>query len=230
MNSIGKMLRQAREERGYTQSQIADSTRILVQIIKGLEEEDFSSIVAPIYGRGFVKLYAEVVGLDPKECIDAFMEAYNRKPAKVDAPPEGIQIEAEINEEPPIKRAFEQDLPPLGEPEIDNQTKEVAPTPLQTKASLAGRYVAPVTRNLPKKQFPIPPYIWRLALVIAATIAIIWAVTITLKALYRATCTETNNEPSEIVQQASPTENENALPPQPQQERKVEKLPDFYID
>jgi cytoskeletal protein RodZ len=74
MIEFGKTLRTAREAKGITVSQIAEKTHMLVQIVEGLENENFEKIAAPIYGRGFVKLYCEAVGLNPKPMIEEFME------------------------------------------------------------------------------------------------------------------------------------------------------------
>lgn len=82
MMEFGKTLRAAREAKGYTVSQLAEVTHLLPQIVEGLENEDFSRIVAPIYGRGFVKLYCEAVGLEAKPMVDAFMAAFTGKPAE----------------------------------------------------------------------------------------------------------------------------------------------------
>lgn len=77
MIPFGKTLRDAREAKGISISQIAEATHMLSSIVQDLENEDFTRIVAPIYGRGFVKLYCEVVGLDPKPLVAEFMEIYN---------------------------------------------------------------------------------------------------------------------------------------------------------
>ena len=77
MIEFGKTLRDARESKGYTISQIAELTHLKSTIVEQLENEDFSSIAAPIYGRGFVKLYCETVGLDPKPLINEFMAIMN---------------------------------------------------------------------------------------------------------------------------------------------------------
>ena len=77
MIEFGKTLREAREAKGITISQIAETTHMMATIVRNLEEEDFSKIVAPIYGRGFVKLYCEAVGLDAKPLVDEFMAIYN---------------------------------------------------------------------------------------------------------------------------------------------------------
>ena len=81
MSSLGNILRQAREAKGLTQSQVASQTRILVQIIDDIENEDFHRIAAPIYGRGFVRLYAECVDLDPQPLIREFMDIYEGRRA-----------------------------------------------------------------------------------------------------------------------------------------------------
>lgn len=76
--SLGSTLRTARESHGLTTSELAARTHMLVQIVEGLENEDFRRIPAPIYGRGFVKLYCEAVGLDPKPLQVEFMDLFNR--------------------------------------------------------------------------------------------------------------------------------------------------------
>ena len=82
--SLGNTLRAAREACGITTSELAARTHMLVQIVEGLENEDFRRIPAPIYGRGFIKLYCEAVNIDPKPLQAEFMELFNK--AK-DAPP-----------------------------------------------------------------------------------------------------------------------------------------------
>ena len=74
---FGNTLKAAREAKGLTCAQLAEKTRLMPGIVEDLENENFSRIAAPIYGRGFVKLYCEVVGLDPKPMQLEFMEIYN---------------------------------------------------------------------------------------------------------------------------------------------------------
>ena len=77
MIEFGKTLRAAREAKGYTIGQIAEVTRLMPSMVDDLEKENFSRIAAPIYGRGFVKLYCEAVGLDPKPLVAEFMEIFS---------------------------------------------------------------------------------------------------------------------------------------------------------
>ena len=84
MIEFGNTLRQAREQKGLTTKQVAETTHMMVQLVEDLENERFSRIAAPIYGRGFVKLYCEAVGLDPKPLVSEFMEIFNgNRPATI---------------------------------------------------------------------------------------------------------------------------------------------------
>jgi len=87
--SLGQTLKQAREAKGQTISQVADATRMMVQVVEDLEREDFRRVAAPIYGRGFIKLYAEHLELDPVPLIQEFMEIYtgSRPPQVLRRPP-----------------------------------------------------------------------------------------------------------------------------------------------
>ena len=107
--SFGETLRAAREAKGLTTSQIASKTRMLVQIVEEMENEDFHRIAAPIYGRGFVKLYAECVDLDPLPLVKEFMDIYEGRRAPivrtrdvpVQAPPPAPEPVPEPIPEPP---------------------------------------------------------------------------------------------------------------------------------
>ena len=75
--SLGESLRAARLAAGYSIEQVAAKTRMLPKIVQELENDDFHSISTSLYGRGFVKLYAECVGLDPAPLDEAFLAEYN---------------------------------------------------------------------------------------------------------------------------------------------------------
>lgn len=81
MSSFGETLKAAREAKGLTCSQVAAQTHMLVQIVEEMEREDFHRIPAPIYGRGFVRLFADCVGLDPIPLVREFMDIYEGRRA-----------------------------------------------------------------------------------------------------------------------------------------------------
>jgi transcriptional regulator with XRE-family HTH domain len=77
---LGQTLREARQKHNLTASQVAAGTRMKVQIVEDLEREEFAKIAAPIYGKGFIKLYAEYVGLDAKPLIEEYVARFVSPP------------------------------------------------------------------------------------------------------------------------------------------------------
>jgi transcriptional regulator with XRE-family HTH domain len=71
---LGKTLRERRERLGLTASQVAAATKMKVQTLEAIEREDFSKIAAPIYGKGFIKLYAEQLGLDWRPLVEEYYD------------------------------------------------------------------------------------------------------------------------------------------------------------
>jgi cytoskeletal protein RodZ len=64
MSEIGKALKSARIEKGYTLDDLQQITKIQKKYLIAIEEEDFSVLPGDFYVRAFIKQYAETVGLD----------------------------------------------------------------------------------------------------------------------------------------------------------------------
>lgn len=75
MESVGSQLRQARVDRGLTIEDVAESTKITRGTLAAIEAGDEASLPAPVYFRGFVRAFAECVGLDPRKLLQAIDEA-----------------------------------------------------------------------------------------------------------------------------------------------------------
>lgn len=75
--ALGKILKEAREARGLSIFEVAEATRMMVQMVEELENEDFHRIAAPIYGKGFIRLYAEYVGVESRPLTDEFLALYS---------------------------------------------------------------------------------------------------------------------------------------------------------
>jgi transcriptional regulator with XRE-family HTH domain len=73
---LGQRLRAAREKKGASRSEAAEATRMKVQMIEEIEGNDFSHIPATVYGKGFIRMYAEYLGLDPVPLIQEYSEHY----------------------------------------------------------------------------------------------------------------------------------------------------------
>jgi cytoskeleton protein RodZ len=65
--SIGARLRSARERTGLTPLQAAERLHLDQDVIEALESETFESLGPPVYVRGHLKRYAELVGEQPAE-------------------------------------------------------------------------------------------------------------------------------------------------------------------
>lgn len=72
MFEIGNSLREARERQGRTFPDLERTTQIRSRYLKAIEDEDFSAIPALAYTRGFLRVYAEELGLDGQLYIDEF--------------------------------------------------------------------------------------------------------------------------------------------------------------
>ena len=73
METIGQVLKAARVKKGVNPSQAGAATRIKIQHIEEMERDDFSRMAAPAYAKGFIKLYAEYLGLDPAPLIHLYV-------------------------------------------------------------------------------------------------------------------------------------------------------------
>ncbi|MDP1713277.1 MAG: DUF4115 domain-containing protein [Anaerolineales bacterium] len=97
--SIGQRLKQMREARYLTLEKASDDTRIRVIFLQALEADDYSVIPSAAQGRGFLRNYAEYLGLNMDEMI-ADIQKNAPAPAEVSGPlPQVNLVETEI---PPL--------------------------------------------------------------------------------------------------------------------------------
>jgi cytoskeleton protein RodZ len=69
MKSLGEFLRTERQARGITLEQISADTRISMDMLRAIEQGNVEQLPAPVLIKGFLKAYAEKIGLDPEEVI-----------------------------------------------------------------------------------------------------------------------------------------------------------------
>lgn len=67
--TLGEKLREAREERGISVSEVAEQTRISPLYIKAIENDDYKPLPGGIFNKGFVRSYARYVGFDEEEAL-----------------------------------------------------------------------------------------------------------------------------------------------------------------
>jgi cytoskeleton protein RodZ len=76
MAMLGETLKAARERMGASTSQAAAATRIKVQHIEAMEAGQFQRIPAPTYAKGFIRMYAQYLGLDPAALVKEYVERH----------------------------------------------------------------------------------------------------------------------------------------------------------
>ena len=70
--TLGEKLRQAREERGVTITEVAEQTRISPHYIELIEQDDYRTLPGGIFNKGFVKSFAKYVGVDESEALQDY--------------------------------------------------------------------------------------------------------------------------------------------------------------
>lgn len=96
MESIGQILKAARERRQISITDVAVATKMTSAFVKAIEANDFDALVAPVYARGFIKLYAACVGLDPMPLLTQFDVSSRAVPALAPPPANALPSKASV--------------------------------------------------------------------------------------------------------------------------------------
>jgi transcriptional regulator with XRE-family HTH domain len=88
MNStFGARLRSQREQQQISLTTIAERTKIKLSLLEALERDDLSHWPHGIFGRSYLRSYAQAIGLDPDATVREFAECHAIEPPS--APPLG---------------------------------------------------------------------------------------------------------------------------------------------
>ncbi len=74
--NVGEALRNIREKKRMTISEVAEATRMKMSVVEAIERNDFARFSASVYAKGFIKLYAECLELDPTPFLQAYEMAW----------------------------------------------------------------------------------------------------------------------------------------------------------
>ena len=91
MFEIGNSLREARLRQGLDLARVEDDTKIRAKYLQGVEDERFEVLPSETYVKGFLRTYAEYLGLDGQLYVDE----YNSRFASVEEP---------VVSSPPVRR------------------------------------------------------------------------------------------------------------------------------
>jgi hypothetical protein len=122
MSTLGDTFRDARLKKKVGLSEAAAATRIKIQTLEGLESDNYSSIPAPVYGKGFVRMYAEYLELDPRKCVEEYVTQTGG--ARSGIPQEVVAAQITVlDDEPKESAAPSPESRPTPEPESDSAPK-----------------------------------------------------------------------------------------------------------
>jgi cytoskeletal protein RodZ len=90
METIGQQLRGAREHKKISLETAAQGTKIKGEYLAALEADQFDRIEAPVYVKGFLRIYGQYLGLDPKPLVNQFVNMKSAESAALAEPPKPI--------------------------------------------------------------------------------------------------------------------------------------------
>ena len=124
--TVGQKLKAIREEQNLTFEEVFEATRIRVAYLRALEDDDLSSMPSPVQARGYLRNYAEYLGLD----IDQVLEELRlQQPSNEIIGPADFTSQPAISTPEPVDI---QDEAPLSPPAVDPvQEAESHPEPTQ---------------------------------------------------------------------------------------------------
>ena len=83
---FGSRMRRAREARGISLRQIAETTKLSVRALEALERNDISLLPCGIFSRAFVRSYAVEVGMDPEQSVREFITQFPHDSVTIGSP------------------------------------------------------------------------------------------------------------------------------------------------
>lgn len=87
MFEIGSSLRAARMRQGLELSEVERDTRIRAKYLGALEDERFDVLPGPAYTKGFLRSYADYLGLDAQRFLDEYKTRFAAEEELAAAPP-----------------------------------------------------------------------------------------------------------------------------------------------
>src|ERR671935_2663639 len=101
MFEIGSSLREARLRQGLDLPAVEQATKIRGKYLQALEDEQFDVLPAQTYVKGFLRTYAEYLGLDGQLYVDEFSSRFaigedesHSRPRRSAPPSRGVRVQS----------------------------------------------------------------------------------------------------------------------------------------
>lgn len=72
MKTVGVFLKETRQRKGWTLAYIEQATKIRLKFLEAIERDDYTKLPSLSYAKGFVKNYAEFLGLNSRHILAFF--------------------------------------------------------------------------------------------------------------------------------------------------------------
>ena len=124
MSSVGEILKNTREAKGITIEQVAEATSIRVLYLEAIENEQFNLVPGEVYLKGFIRNYANYIGLNGPAMVEKYKE----------------QVEANKKHEHPVQ-ADTNDIKHKSPEQINQRKTKLAKADVSAIKSLLEKYV-----------------------------------------------------------------------------------------
>ena len=106
MNSVGNILRSARESQGRSLAEIAEGLCVTQRYLRAIEKDDLKSLPGVFFYKSFVKQYAEILGL-PETLLQPGVDALTAppEPALLPGQPPPRESEGAVRDLDPLVKA-----------------------------------------------------------------------------------------------------------------------------
>lgn len=123
VQSFGERLRKEREKQGVTLDEVCVSTKVAVRFLEAIEAEKFDKLPGGIFNKGFVRAYAQHLGINDDEAVADYLKAA------------GLEPTIPLNTTPPGEEAVK--VPEVEEPQAKlvapEQPRKSEPKPVEIK-------------------------------------------------------------------------------------------------
>ncbi len=82
MKSIGQTFQKRRKELNISLQEAENATSIRSSYLQAIEDGDVSRLISPVYATGFLKQYANFLGMDAEEIIREYPDLFSSSPSQ----------------------------------------------------------------------------------------------------------------------------------------------------
>lgn len=100
--TLGQMLREAREAKGYLLEDVERATRIRARYLEALEEGEFEALPSEAQVRGFLRNYAQFLSLDSEQVLAHYREALGQPAAPLNPKQASASTTPDLEESAPL--------------------------------------------------------------------------------------------------------------------------------